>query len=79
VANGIAGTMNLCTLGAIFVRTLFLRAVQHHSPLIAGAVAGQPSSQFSFVDGLHAVALAAAILYLVAAAFDIALIRDRAR
>jgi DHA2 family methylenomycin A resistance protein-like MFS transporter len=37
VANGAAGAMNLCTLGTIFVLTLFLQSIQHHSPLIAGA------------------------------------------
>jgi DHA2 family methylenomycin A resistance protein-like MFS transporter len=36
VANGVAGTMNLCTLGTLFVLTLFLQAVQGRSPLIAG-------------------------------------------
>ena len=36
VANGAAGTMNLCTLGTIFVLTLFLQSVQHHSALSAG-------------------------------------------
>jgi DHA2 family methylenomycin A resistance protein-like MFS transporter len=36
VANAVAATMNLCTLGTIFVLTLFLQSVQHHSPLIAG-------------------------------------------
>jgi DHA2 family methylenomycin A resistance protein-like MFS transporter len=36
VANGAAGTMNLGTLGTLFVLTLFLQSVQHHSPLIAG-------------------------------------------
>ncbi len=184
VANGAAGTMNLCTLGTIFVLTLFLQSVQHHSPLIAGleviplfaplaiiaplagrltsklgsrlpiaagliiagiglalltgaepdsgyravlpafvlwgiglgiltpavvagaiaavpgeraglasainntarqaggaigiaiagAIAGQPTSQKSFVDGFHTVAIAAAVLYLIAAIFDIALV-----
>jgi MFS transporter, DHA2 family, methylenomycin A resistance protein len=36
VANGAAGTMNLGTLGTLFVLTLFLQSVQHHSPLVAG-------------------------------------------
>lgn len=36
VANGAAGTMNLCTLGTLFVLTLFLQSVQGYSPLIAG-------------------------------------------
>jgi DHA2 family methylenomycin A resistance protein-like MFS transporter len=36
VANGAAGAMNLCTLGAIFVLTLFLQSVLHYSPLAAG-------------------------------------------
>jgi DHA2 family methylenomycin A resistance protein-like MFS transporter len=36
VANAAAGTMNLCTLGALFVLTLFLQTVQHRSPLVAG-------------------------------------------
>jgi DHA2 family methylenomycin A resistance protein-like MFS transporter len=39
VANGAAGTMNLCTLGAIFVLTLFLQSVLHYSPLLAGLAA----------------------------------------
>lgn len=36
VANATAATMNLCTLGTLFVLTLFLQSVQHHSPLTAG-------------------------------------------
>src|SRR2546423_1594461 len=36
VANGAAGAMNLGTLGTLFVLTLFLQSVQHHSPLVAG-------------------------------------------
>jgi MFS transporter, DHA2 family, methylenomycin A resistance protein len=36
VANFAAGTMNLCTLGMLFVLTLFLQSVQHHAPLAAG-------------------------------------------
>jgi DHA2 family methylenomycin A resistance protein-like MFS transporter len=36
VANGVAGTMNLCTLGTLFLLTLFLQSVQGRSPLIAG-------------------------------------------
>jgi MFS transporter, DHA2 family, methylenomycin A resistance protein len=36
VSNGIAGTMNLCTLGALFPLTLFLQTVQGRSPLAAG-------------------------------------------
>ncbi len=36
VANAIAGTMNLCTLGVLFLLTLFLQSVQQHSPLTAG-------------------------------------------
>ncbi|AKJ08991.1 major facilitator transporter [Streptomyces incarnatus] len=35
-ANTAAGIMNLCTLGTLFVLTLFLQSVQHHSVLIAG-------------------------------------------
>jgi MFS transporter, DHA2 family, methylenomycin A resistance protein len=35
-ANAIAATMNLGTLGTLFVLTLFLQSVQHHSPLVAG-------------------------------------------
>jgi MFS transporter, DHA2 family, methylenomycin A resistance protein len=37
VANGATGAMNLGTLGALFVTTLFLQSLQHHSPLVAGA------------------------------------------
>jgi DHA2 family methylenomycin A resistance protein-like MFS transporter len=36
VANGVAGVMNLGSLGCIFVLTLFLQVVQHRSPLEAG-------------------------------------------
>lgn len=36
VANAAAGTMNLCTLGTLFLLTLFLQTVQHRSPLVAG-------------------------------------------
>ena len=36
IANGAAATMNLCTLGTLFVLTLFLQSVQRHSPLVAG-------------------------------------------
>jgi MFS transporter, DHA2 family, methylenomycin A resistance protein len=36
VANAAAGAMNLSTLGTLFVLTLFLQAVQHRSPLVAG-------------------------------------------
>jgi MFS transporter, DHA2 family, methylenomycin A resistance protein len=36
VANGAAGTMNLCTLGMLFVLTLYLQSVQGRSPLLAG-------------------------------------------
>lgn len=35
-ANTAAATMNMCTLGTLFVLTLFLQALQHHSPLAAG-------------------------------------------
>lgn len=35
-ANAIAAAMNLGTLGTLFVLTLFLQSVQHHSPLLAG-------------------------------------------
>ena len=38
VANGAAGTMNLGTLGTLFVLTLLLQSVQRHSPLIAGVM-----------------------------------------
>jgi len=43
---------------------------------VAGAVAGSPARGGSFVSGLHAVALAAAVLYLVAAATGFVLLRD---
>jgi DHA2 family methylenomycin A resistance protein-like MFS transporter len=36
VANAAAGIMNLCTLGTLFVLTLFLQSLQRHPPLIAG-------------------------------------------
>jgi MFS transporter, DHA2 family, methylenomycin A resistance protein len=36
VANGVAATMNLGTLGCIYVLTLFLQVVQRRSPLEAG-------------------------------------------
>src|SRR5436305_3408489 len=35
-ANGVAGTMNLGTLGVLFVITLYLQRVQGHSTLVAG-------------------------------------------
>jgi MFS transporter, DHA2 family, methylenomycin A resistance protein len=35
-ANGVAGTMNLVTLGLLFVLTLYLQNVRHHSALVAG-------------------------------------------
>ena len=38
VANGAAGTMNFCTLGMLFVVTLFLQDVQGRGPLAAGLV-----------------------------------------
>jgi MFS transporter, DHA2 family, methylenomycin A resistance protein len=43
---------------------------------VAGAVAGSPARGGAFVSGLHAVALAAAVLYLVAAAAGLVLLRD---
>ena len=36
VANACAGTMNLCTVGTLFVLTLFLQSVQGRPPLQAG-------------------------------------------
>ncbi|GAB3436785.1 MFS transporter [Flindersiella endophytica] len=36
VANAAAGTMNLCTLGVLFVLTLYLQSVRDYSPLQAG-------------------------------------------
>jgi DHA2 family methylenomycin A resistance protein-like MFS transporter len=36
VANGAAGAMNLCTLGTLFVLTLFLQSLHGDSPLAAG-------------------------------------------
>jgi DHA2 family methylenomycin A resistance protein-like MFS transporter len=38
IANGAAGTMNLCTLGMLFVVTLFLQDVQGRGALEAGLV-----------------------------------------
>jgi MFS transporter, DHA2 family, methylenomycin A resistance protein len=38
VANAAAGTMNLCTLGMLFVVTLYLQDVQGRGPLEAGLV-----------------------------------------
>jgi DHA2 family methylenomycin A resistance protein-like MFS transporter len=38
VANGVAGVMNLGTLGTLFALTLFLQSVQGRSPLGAGLV-----------------------------------------
>jgi DHA2 family methylenomycin A resistance protein-like MFS transporter len=35
-ANGVAGAMNLATLGLLFVLTLYLQDVRHDSPLTAG-------------------------------------------
>lgn len=35
-ANGVAGAMNLATLGMLFLLTLLLQSVQGHSPLVAG-------------------------------------------
>jgi DHA2 family methylenomycin A resistance protein-like MFS transporter len=35
-ANAVAGSMNLGTLGMLFVFTLYLQSVQGHSPLVAG-------------------------------------------
>ncbi|HZO79971.1 MAG TPA: MFS transporter [Solirubrobacteraceae bacterium] len=35
-ANTVAGVMNLCTLGLLFTLTLYLQAVRHHTPLVAG-------------------------------------------
>jgi MFS transporter, DHA2 family, methylenomycin A resistance protein len=36
VANAVAGTMNLGTLGCVYLLTLYLQVVQHRSPLAAG-------------------------------------------
>lgn len=36
VANSVAGAMNLVSLGLLFVITLYLQDVRHHSPLEAG-------------------------------------------
>lgn len=36
VANAAAATMNLCSLGMLFVLTLYLQSVQGHSALVAG-------------------------------------------
>jgi MFS transporter, DHA2 family, methylenomycin A resistance protein len=44
---------------------------------VAGAIAGQPSGGGSFVSGLHAVAVGAACLYILAAAVAIAVIPGR--
>src|SRR5206468_1051075 len=41
---------------------------------VAGAVTGPPANQQSFVNGFHAVALGAAILYLITAALAFALV-----
>lgn len=35
-ANSVAGAMNLATLGLLFVLTLYLQDVLHHSALVAG-------------------------------------------
>jgi MFS transporter, DHA2 family, methylenomycin A resistance protein len=43
---------------------------------VAGAVAGSPARGGAFVSGVHAVALAAAVLYLAAAAAGFVLLRD---
>jgi DHA2 family methylenomycin A resistance protein-like MFS transporter len=37
-ATAVAGTMNLCSNGTLFVLTLYLQGVQHRSPLQAGLV-----------------------------------------
>jgi DHA2 family methylenomycin A resistance protein-like MFS transporter len=37
-ATAVAGTMNLCSNGTLFVLTLYLQEVQHRSPLQAGLV-----------------------------------------
>lgn len=37
LANGVAGAMNLATLGMLFLTTLMLQTVQGHSALVAGA------------------------------------------
>jgi DHA2 family methylenomycin A resistance protein-like MFS transporter len=36
IANGVAGAMNLCTLGLLFVLTLYLQEVRHDRALTAG-------------------------------------------
>jgi len=36
VANAVAGTMNLGTLGCVYLLTLYLQVVRHRSPLAAG-------------------------------------------
>jgi hypothetical protein len=41
---------------------------------MAGAIAGEPANHDSFMSGFHAVAVAAALLYLVAAAGGLALV-----
>ena len=38
IANGVAGVMNFCTLGLLFVVTLFLQDVRHDGALTAGIV-----------------------------------------
>jgi MFS transporter, DHA2 family, methylenomycin A resistance protein len=38
IANGVAGVMNLCTLGLLFVLTLYLQDVRHDGALTAGVV-----------------------------------------
>ncbi len=37
-ANLVAAAMNLVGIGTVFVTTLYLQSVQHHSPLVAGAL-----------------------------------------
>jgi DHA2 family methylenomycin A resistance protein-like MFS transporter len=36
IANGVAATMNLCTLGTLFVLSLYLQNVQQRTPMAAG-------------------------------------------
>jgi DHA2 family methylenomycin A resistance protein-like MFS transporter len=38
IANGVAGAMNLCTLGLLFVITLYLQDARHDGALTAGVV-----------------------------------------
>jgi MFS transporter, DHA2 family, methylenomycin A resistance protein len=38
IANGVAGAMNLGTLGLLFVVTLYLQEVRHDRALVAGTV-----------------------------------------